>query len=180
MYNKVLSLLLIFSLAFNLAFVGIWVYSLKAEPETSRRGVGPERAPWTELGLGADQRKRMGEEWQRLRDEVGELKKELDRQQERLLDLMAAERPDRNAIQDCQQRIGEIQHEMRRLVTDHMMQTGQMLTPEQKQRWYGMLKGLREAPGGRGRRDAAPLLRRDGRQTRPAQPREPAERPGNR
>jgi len=166
MHSKILSLLLVFSLAFNIAFVGIWVYNLTEECE-------PAEAPLNELRLGPDQQRRVREQWQQLRKQVADMKEELDRERDRLLDLMAAERPDTEAIRDCQSRIGELQHEMRRIVTEHMMQTGQMLTPEQRARWYGMMKGLGQRHGRRTERLRRPPGRGEGRFGNRQTPREP-------
>jgi len=159
MFNKALSLLLIFSLAFNIAFVGIWVYH-----RTTRRpqraallpGQAPGRSPaavsppaWAQLNLHAPQQRKMAQDWAEVCRKIEALNAEGRQLREQLLDLLAAEKLDAEAIRACQQRIDQIQEEVRRLVVDHMLKTRDALSPQQRARWVRMMK----AAGRRRRRE---------------------------
>ena len=75
MRQTALTLVLIFSLAFNIAFVGIWVYNRTAPrnpqaerpPAAGRRAEGAARrspnGPWAALNLSPEQERRMRESW---------------------------------------------------------------------------------------------------------------------
>jgi hypothetical protein len=69
MRDRVLTLILIFSLAFNIAFVGMWIYNItqatQGEVGEGSSGVGIARqrrtSPWQELGLSEEQEDKPGD-----------------------------------------------------------------------------------------------------------------------
>ena len=157
MFNKALSLLLIFSLAFNIAFVGMWVYN-----RTTRRppraalppGQAPGRSPaavsprpWAPLNLQAPQQRKMTQDWAEVCRKIETLNAEGQQSREQLLDLLAAEKLDAEAIRACQQRIDETQEQVRRLVVDHMLRTRDALSPQQRARWVRMMKAAGQRRG---------------------------------
>jgi Spy/CpxP family protein refolding chaperone len=153
MYNKILSLILIFSLAFNIAFVGIWAYNRFGE-EQPTPALAP-RPTWEQIGLDREQQRRMEQSWRRLQRELAPLQARLARERDRLLELMAEPDPDEEAIRATQRRMGAVQEEMRRHVMTHMRETRERLTPEQRRRMFHMMRSWAhrrgQAPGGRRR-----------------------------
>lgn len=149
MLNKALSLLLIFSLAFNIAFVGIWVYNRTApRPRGAPRTVRPEglpssaapQRPWAQLKLQAPQERKVMQDWAEVYRKIETLNAEGRQLREHLLDLLAAEQLDAEAIGACQQRTDQIQAQVRGLVVEQMLRTRDALTPEQRARWVRMMK----------------------------------------
>jgi Spy/CpxP family protein refolding chaperone len=143
--NKGLTLLLIFSLAFNIAFVGIWVHSRSqaAKPPEGRPG-----APWGELGLNPAQQQRLRGRWQAVRSEAARLRQEAAGAREELLELIVAEEPDQEAILATEERLAGLQHRMRELAVSQMLETRRILEPPQRREWIRLLKarGARPRP----------------------------------
>lgn len=157
MFNKALSLLLIFSLAFNIAFVGIWVYN-RTSRRPPRAGLragrapGPAQAavpppPWAQLDLQAPQQNKMSRDWAEVYQKIEALNADGRQLREQLLDLLAAEKLDPEAIRACQQRIDQVQEQVRRLVVEQMLRTRDALTPEQRARWVRMMKAAGQRRG---------------------------------
>ncbi len=150
MHNKALSLLLIFSLAFNIAFVGIWLHNVV----TGEDGADAERPAggdfWRNVRLTDEQKGALQEDFNRLKQEISEQRQELEEQRDRLLALMAEEEPDENAIREYRERIDRIQGRIRELVVQHMHQTRDLLSPEQRRKW---LEGMRQMGRHRGAQD---------------------------
>jgi Spy/CpxP family protein refolding chaperone len=156
MYHKVLQLLLIFSLAFNIAFVGIWLYNRQlpdAPPRGLPRGLQarPGPPPWDALGLGPEQKKAVAEKWGAMSRETADLSAELARQRERLLQLMGGEDPDWQGVQECEQRIEAGQRRLRQMTVAQMREMRELLTPEQRRAWFELMRSHAERAGARRR-----------------------------
>ncbi len=101
MYRKGLELLLVFSLALNLAFVGVWGYHwFYVRPELEKRSAPVWQTQQGTLNLTNGQRQHMRERWGQLRKTVGGPKEELEAKRTRLIELLAAPEPDMEAIRD--------------------------------------------------------------------------------
>jgi Spy/CpxP family protein refolding chaperone len=150
MRGKALTLLLVFSLAFNIAFMGIWAHNAvgraaRRDP-SARRPEGPEgrrrpgAPPWQQIGLRPEQVKQLEEEWRKLHPQIEALKAKGDQAREELLDLLAAPQPDREAIMAAQSRLEAAQQEVRVLVVEEMLQMRQVLDPQQRAEWLRMMR----------------------------------------
>ncbi len=172
--NKILALALVFSLAFNIAFVGIWAYSrtlpFQAEPEPTT--LTP--ALLNELRLTQPQRANLQRQRERLREELTEAREELAHRREELFNLLENQPQNGEAIHRARQRVDEAQERLQRMVVDHMRELRTVLTPEQHRRLMQMVREYSERRGrahmaprpGRGqhmrRRMPAPEAPRDG------------------
>jgi Spy/CpxP family protein refolding chaperone len=141
MTNKALALLLVFSLAFNIAFVGIWAHG--------RVGRRARREPWAELRLSPEQQKLVREGWDQVRRQLHAYRAEAAAQREELLGLLAADEPDQQAILSAQERIDITHRRMREVALGEMIRTGQALTPDQRQAWLRSVR-VRARRFGRG------------------------------
>ncbi len=144
MRSTILHLVLVFSLAFNIAFAGIWVYE-RARPRPHRSGPAPGgpggRGPeWGELDLTPEQEGRIRESWRKVGGRLQELRQETGRQRDRLFDLLQAEPPDEAAILETQRRIEESQEQSRQAVVAQMMETRALLSPEQRRKWVEAMR----------------------------------------
>jgi Spy/CpxP family protein refolding chaperone len=168
MSARTLALLLCFSAAFNIAFVGVWAYN-RADRSQPPYGVAePGNEPETpatvlsQFDLNDEQQGRIETERRELSEKVKELLAETDRARDRLFELLKAEEPDRQAIRDAQRRIGENQHKLRELAVEHMLNVTMELNPDQRQQLIGKMKQYADARGsrhgrfGRGRRTGEP------------------------
>ncbi len=166
-HNSVLSLILVFSLAFNIAFVGIWFYS-RLQPD--RPGAEPRRT-WEQVGLDREQQRRMEQSWRDLRRELAPLERRLAAERDRLFELMAEQEPDREAIRAAHRRMEAIQERIRANVLSHLEQTEEHLTPEQRRRLFQMMRSRAV----RGRRGAPVPPRREPDRRHPERPEDPFE-----
>jgi len=158
MRQSVLTLLLVFSLAFNIAFVGIWVYNRTARsgrpagppPGPQARGASaaerPE-PPWDALKLGAEQKRSMRDSWQATGRRIQQLNAELARERDRLFDLLAAEEADEAAIAQAQKRMAELQGQVRQLAVGQMVETRTRLTPEQRRELFRRMRARGQQHG---------------------------------
>jgi Spy/CpxP family protein refolding chaperone len=174
MFNKALHLLLIFSLAFNIAFVGIWLYSRRlpdaVPPGAAGAPAGPPGGPpWDALALRPEQRKAVAERWGVVSREAADLSAQLDRERERLLQLMGEENPDWQAVRECEQRIDAGQRRLRQMTMTQMREMRELLTPEQRRAWFELMRSRAERAGAR-RRAPGPRMRGAGQGNRGRMP----------
>lgn len=139
MTNKVLALILIFSLAFNIAFVGIWAYGQFYAPDRVRPRP-PRRAPWERMGLTEPQRRELVERRRQLQGEMSRVRAELEEQRARLFDLLEAEHIDEEAVRDARERMKRAQEKVQQLVFRHMRELRDVLKPEQRRRMMDMMR----------------------------------------
>jgi len=146
MFRKGLTLLLIFSLALNLAFVGVWgyhVFYVRPRLPGGRLWLAPPiQAGWPPpaLGLRDEQRERMLAEQRRFRREMQVIQAEARRNSEELLDLVLAPQPDLEAIRARQREIEAKRSELQARVVKHLLSLKGTLTPEQQKRLIWMLR----------------------------------------
>lgn len=144
MRSTILHLVLVFSLAFNIAFAGIWVYHrARPRPYGARPGPGGRGGPgpaWDELDLTPEQERQVRESWRKVAGRLQELRQETGRQRDRLFDLLQAEAPDEAAILEAQRRIEESQEQSREAVVAQMMETRALLSTEQRRKWVEAMR----------------------------------------
>ena len=140
-----------FSVALNLVFIGSYLYHnsglfLPLAGHPANR----DRPLYEELDLGRDQLARIAP----LRDSfhafVNEQGGKIKAKRLELIGLLAVERPDRRAIASKQGEIQALQLEMQARVIDHLLEESRIFTPEQRQRFFALIKGrIRKGSGPR-------------------------------
>ena len=188
MINKALALILIFSLAFNIAFVGIYVHNRMwrpgPRPPAQRRVQVPapaEGGGWRQFGLTGEQEQRVMEDWRQTGRQITTIDAEARELRARLINLLQADTLDEQAIRITRDKIEEDQQKVRDLVFERMLKLRQELTPEQRRRWVALMLRTAEARGGGkapgpGPRDARPAVQTPGPRGRGPGPRGPAAR----
>lgn len=163
MLNKTLALLLIFSLAFNVAFLGIWAYQRRERAEAperqrqhqrgadGRRERGPGDELWEKLGVSPEQKQQLDESHSELRRKTEALRQDARTHREQLYKLLESDLPDEAAVLTEQDAIGSIEQQQRRAVIEQMLEMRKILTPEQRQAWLRMMREFRERTRRRGR-----------------------------
>lgn len=159
MFEKALGLLLIFSLAFNIAFVGIWVSRRPEAPPPEpgplpvgpgpvggeeRPGDGGPRRGWfppARLNLTPAQQKATGEAWEQFGSQMRELSESSRAHREELFRLLGQDEVDRAAVEAAQVELERVQEQMGRLVLRHILDTRDKLDPEQRREWLRMMAG---------------------------------------
>jgi Spy/CpxP family protein refolding chaperone len=143
MLNKILLVALTVSLAFNAAFVGTW--ASRRIGEHRRPPIAPRRAPWSALKLTPDQQQALHESWRQTGELIRALSAEAAAHRNALLDLMAAEKPEEQAVAAEQGKLAAVEEQMRLLVLDQMFQMRELLTPEQRAEWLRIMRARGEA-----------------------------------
>ena len=171
MLNKTLALLLVFSLAFNIAFLAIWARGRRArahdpgpppqeidQPEQQRRRPdGPRtRGPggdalWEDLGVSDEQKKLLNESREDLWRKSRALDEEARTHREQLYKLLESELPDEEAVLAEQDAIGRLEQQQRRAVVEQMLEMRRILKPDQRKVWLEKLREMRERMHRRGR-----------------------------
>jgi len=160
MLRKALGLILIFSLALNFAFVGVWAYHRfyirhhRPDVRWNRRG-DDDRRGFRDMDHRAEKEKegferrlpellaRDKEYWKK----VGKTRHSLMAEHEKLFDLLSGEETDREAINACLDRIAELRDDMQRLVVDHVLSVKENLGSEQSKKLMYFLRRKALGPG---------------------------------
>lgn len=150
MWRKTVSLLIVLSVALNVAFVGFWtVRFLRAKWAAGAPCGHSEVQCPLHRRLGADE-----EQWRRIEPVVTAFRKEsqavcqdVTRARLKLLDLLAAPEPDMQKIAAKQEEILTGQRRMQELVIKHILAEKELLTPEQCKELFDLLRQRSDCKG---------------------------------
>jgi Spy/CpxP family protein refolding chaperone len=142
MWRKATVYLVLASLGLNLAFVGVWV--AHAWPALAAGEMPLEPAIWCPLHRALEV---SPQQWAEIEPRlcefqaaVGELCSHIDLVRSEVIDLIAAEEPDLDAIHAKQEEILATKRQIQRLVVEHLLAEKEVLTSEQQQRLFAMLR----------------------------------------
>jgi len=152
MWNKAKPYGIVTSVALNVAFVAMWIAHAAPLPmrpeETDRDATG--QTIWCPLHR---ELKVTDEQWlqiePRLREfqaAVGELCEQTNTMRSEVINLIAAAEPDVEAIRTKQDEILATKRRIQRLVVDHLLAEKEVLTPEQQQQLFAMLRDRTGCP----------------------------------
>jgi Spy/CpxP family protein refolding chaperone len=142
MWKKIAPLLIVLSVALNLAFISVWaIHAARAHWPTEVNG---DRDMWCPL----HRRLRVTEEqWRRIEPRIVEFRArsqticvELNRLRTEFIDLIASDDPDRQAIATKQEEIRTGQQRMQQLVVEHLLAEKQVLTAEQQKELFDLMR----------------------------------------
>lgn len=146
MWKKSRLYLIVASVALNVAFIAMWVAHaapVQRGPEAGDRRVA-EEVVWCPLHR---QLKVSPEQWQQiepqLRDfqaSVAEFCQQTNSMRSQVIELLAAEKPDLETIRARQDEILETKRRIQQLVVDHLLAEKKVLTPEQQQELFALLR----------------------------------------
>ena len=154
MWKKAGLLLIILSVALNLAFIGTWAtHAIRTHwvcPGPGGHAAGPG-GMWCPLHqkLGANP-----EQWKEIEPRLAEFRKnslsiceEVTRKRAEMIDLIAAPQPDREAIRVKQEEILAGQRKMQELVIGQLLAEKEVLTPQQQKELFDLLRQRGGCPG---------------------------------
>lgn len=142
MWKKIAPLLIVLSVALNVAFVGVWV-------------VHAARAHWLAEGFRNGEvwcplHRRLNvtdEQWQQIEPRLTEFRHQsqaicadMNRLRTELIDLIAGDEPDPGAIAAKQEQIRAGQQRMQELVVEHLLAEKAVLTPEQQKELFDLVR----------------------------------------
>jgi len=191
MVEKLSSIVLVFSLALNLAFVGVWGYHrFYVRPRISRWSDdhefrGPDRPDWDgeddrrkwrkgphleeKLELDRKQREAVGKARHELAVRMKKGMMEVQQRREELFELLMRPKIERQRVEAALKELNEARGHLTRATVEHMMELKDVLTDEQQRRLFKMIqeksaghgRALREFVGGRDK-DPRPRPERGG------------------
>lgn len=147
MWKQTKPTLVLLSIALNLAFVGVWVASAIASRVESRQGrceLGDSASVWCplhrQLQVSADQWKAIEPRLRAFRASADEISCQIRELRRGIVDQLAIPNPDLDVIQAKQGEILAGQRRMQRLVIEQLLAEKRVLTAEQQQRLFAMLR----------------------------------------
>jgi len=145
MWNKIRPLLVILSVAVNVAFIGSWLVvaaghtpALKSEPPF-RETVLQDCPLHRQLGITDEQWGKLEPALRGFRTTSRDLAREIHHQRRDLLHLLAAPQPARKAIETTQQAILAGQGKMQQLVIGQILAEREILTAAQQERLFSLI-----------------------------------------
>lgn len=142
MWKRTAPLLIVLSLAMNVAFIGAWVvHAVRADQLVDE---AEENGVWCPLHrvLGVTD-----EQWKRIEPRVSEfrhrsqmIRSEMNRLRTELIELIAADEPDMEAIAAQQEQIRAGHEQMQGLVIEHLLAEKEMLTDQQRLELFDLLR----------------------------------------
>jgi Spy/CpxP family protein refolding chaperone len=146
MWKRIAPLLIILSVALNLAFVGTWVAHVIREHVHDGTSLSDQNNPaiWCPLHrmLGVSE-----QQWKQVEPKLVEFRKssqsvgeEINRKRQEMIDLIAAPQPDRQAIAAKQEEILAGQRKMQELVIGQLSVEKQVLNAQQQKELFDLLR----------------------------------------
>ena len=149
MWRKLGPLTMVLSLGLNVAFVTAWAVRTVGGPENGT--VAPEHEVWSplyrSLGVTPDQWRQIEPDLVAFQNESAAIRAGLHELRTEMIRLVAAEAPDRQAIQAKQDEIRAGQRRMQDLVVAHLLKRRELLTPEQADQLFEQMRERMEEVG---------------------------------
>ncbi len=147
MWKQIKPAFMLLSMALNLAFVGVWVASAavsQVESREERCAPGDSASVWCplhrQLKVSADQWEQIEPRLRAFRASADEISRQNSELRRGIVDQLATPHPDLDIIQAKQGDILAGQRRMQGLVIDQLMTEKKVLTAEQQQRLFEMLR----------------------------------------
>jgi len=148
MKKNLRTLAIIFSVVLNLVFVGSYVYYRSGLLPPAGRQADHALPLYEHLDLSREQLARFGPLRNSFHAFVDEQGRKIKAKQLELAGLLAQENPDRPTIDSTQEEIQALQRQMQVMVIDHLLEESTILTPEQRQKFFELIKGRIEKSAG--------------------------------
>jgi len=136
--------LIVTSLALNFAFGAVWLVHTARASVRDAETTTTESAVWCplhrELGVTDSQWKRIEPRLTAFQDSAEKLAEEVQALRSEVIDLIASDEPDRNAIRAKQDQVLATKAKIQALVVDHLLAEKQDLTADQQTRLFKMLR----------------------------------------
>jgi Spy/CpxP family protein refolding chaperone len=162
MWKKIAPLLVVLSVTLNVAFIGVWaVHAARAHWHVDGTRDGEMWCPLHRRLNVTD------EQWRQIEPRIAEFRRrsqaicaDMNRLRTELIDLIAADEPDRQVIAAKQEQIRAGQQQMQRLVIEHLLAEKEVLTAEQQKELFDLIR-QRSACHGPGRMMGLPGMDSD-------------------
>jgi Spy/CpxP family protein refolding chaperone len=146
MWKRIAPLLVILSVALNLAFIGVWgVHVIREHAHhgtwfTDKHSDGIWCPLHRKLGASEQQWKQIEPKLVAFRKSSQSVCEEVNRKRQEMIDLVASANPDPHAIAAKQEEILAGQRKMQALVIEQLLAEKQVLTPPQQKELFDLLR----------------------------------------
>ena len=151
MKTRAIQIFILFSVSMNLAFAGVWFVRSVQGRETSKKtraGGGPVWSPLHKrLGTSDEQWKKIDALQIELKREGSDICRGQRRRRIELVDLIAADSPNRTGIRALQDEILTGQEKIQSLVIAHLLKEKELLTPAQRKILFDLMRRRLECRG---------------------------------
>ena len=150
MWTKIAPLLIVLSVALNVAFIGVWaVHAVRAH--WSAEGADDDGDVWCplhrRLSVTDGQWRQLEPRLAAFRRDSQSRRREIGHLRGEMIDLIAADEPDRQAIVAKQEEIRGGQRQMQQFVIEHLLAEKEVLTVEQEKELFDLLRRRSACPG---------------------------------
>lgn len=140
MKKNLKTLAVLFSVVLNIAFLTFAAYSRWSFANAPAAPPGRGALLYEHLDLTQEQLRRFEPLRDRFHAQMSRIGNEIRARQLELIDLLAAPSPDRQAISAHQEKIRGLQRTMQDTVVNHILEESKVLTPEQRTKFFQLLK----------------------------------------
>lgn len=147
MWKQIKILLVILSVALNVAFAGVWVAHVaasRAQPCENRCVPGDSGSVWCplhrELGVNTEQWKQIEPRLRAFRASADEICRRIRGHRAEIIDLLSALDPDLTAVKAKQEDVLAGQRRMQALVIEQLTAEKKVLTPQQQEQLFDMFR----------------------------------------
>jgi len=142
MKKNIKTLAIIFSVVLNIVFTGTYLYHrsgmhLSIDHHLTNRRI----LLYEELDLSREQLDKIEPIRDRFHAFLNQQGHAIQDRRLALIDLLAKENPDRKGIDDKQKEIQTLQGQMQAQVIDHLLEESRIFTPEQRAKFFALIKG---------------------------------------
>ncbi len=139
------ALIFTFSLILNVVFIGIFAAHTIPILNRNRKADELMKPPFLQLDLTAEQLERFKSDRDKFIGQLHEMGQAVGKKQIELVDLLAAPTPDERAIKMKQEEIQRLQAATQDRVIEHLVQKSSLLSPEQRTRFFQLVKARIES-----------------------------------
>lgn len=152
MWKRIAALLIVLSVALNVAFISAWaVHAVRQRCHPGDTEQAQARQPLhRRLNLTDEQQRQIEARLADFQRRTESVCADMNDLRSELIDLLAADSPDRRAIAAKQEQIRAGQRQMQDLVVDHLLAQKEILTPDQQEKLFDLIR-QRNACQGPGR-----------------------------
>lgn len=149
MWKKIAPLLVVLSIGLNVAFISAWVVRVaQAKTATDSRQDAEIWCPLhRELGVTPEQWRQIEPRLVEFRRQSQAIRADMNRLRSEMIDVIASDKPDLQAIAAKQEEIRAGQQRMQQLVIDRLLADKEVLTPPQQEQLFSLIRERTQCPG---------------------------------
>ena len=140
MKDNVKNLVLIFSIVLNIAFVGATSYHSLSSGSIASKPSANRPLLYQELNLTKEQLARVEPARDQFHKRLSEIGGEIKARQLKLVDLLAGPVFNRESVENLETEIRTLQQTMQDTVINHILDQATVFTPEQRSRFFALMK----------------------------------------